>query len=171
MSTIKPSQMSEEEFVNAFAAIYEHSPWVAARTWQSGITKDADGLDVLVKLFEKAFLNASRDEQLQVIVAHPDLAGKAAIRGELTDDSTNEQSSAGIDQCSEDELTRFESLNNRYKEQFEFPFIKAVKGSNRYEILAAFEERLKNDVDTEFKTALNEINKIARFRLQSILQV
>ena len=170
MSIAKPSQMSEEEFVSAFAAIYEHSPWVATRTWHNGVNSDANGLDGLVALFEKTFLAASKDEQLQVILAHPDLAGKAAIKGELTDDSSNEQASAGIDQCSPDELAQFESFNNRYKAQFEIPFIKAVKGSNRFEILAAFEERLQNDADTEFNTALNEINKIARFRLQSILQ-
>ena len=103
-------------------------------------------------------------------MAHPDLAGKAAIKGELTEDSTTEQASAGIDQCSPDELAQFEGFNNRYKEKYDFPFIKAVKGSNRFEILAAFEERLQNDADAEFKTALDEINKIARFRLQGILQ-
>ncbi len=167
MNITTPSQMSEEEFVNTFAAIYEHSPWVAERTWRNGV--EIDGVDGLVVLFEQAFLTASKEEQLQVILAHPDLAGKAAIKGELTQDSTNEQASAGIDQCTPDELTQFESFNNRYKEQFNFPFIKAVKGSNRFEILAAFEKRLKNDADTEFQTALHEINKIARFRLQSIL--
>ncbi|MEE9335006.1 MAG: 2-oxo-4-hydroxy-4-carboxy-5-ureidoimidazoline decarboxylase [Granulosicoccaceae bacterium] len=170
MSIAKPSQMSKEEFVDTFAAIYEHSPWVAERTWANGVDKDADFVDGLAQLFEKTFLAAMKDEQLQLMLAHPDLAGKAAIKGELTEDSTSEQASAGIDQCSPEELAQFESFNNRYKKQFEFPFIKAVKGSNRFEILAAFEERLHNDDEAEFNTALNEINKIARFRLQNILQ-
>jgi len=162
--------MSEAEFVSTFEAIYEHSPWVAQRTWQAGISEAADSVEVLAQLFETTFLNAGSDEQLQVILAHPDLAGKAAIKGELTEDSTNEQASAGIDQCSAAELAQFEEFNKRYKAQFNFPFIKAVKGSNRYEILAAFKERLNNDAKTEFATALAEINKIARFRLSSIVQ-
>ena len=170
MSIAKPSLMNEEEFVNAFAAIYEHSPWVAERTWQGGVDKNADKIDILARLFEQTFLKASKAEQLQVILAHPDLAGKAAIKGKLTKDSTTEQASAGIDQCSPDELKQFEAFNNRYKEKFNFPFIKAVKGSNRFEILEAFKERLENDADAEFKTALEEIKKIARFRLQDILQ-
>jgi len=162
--------MTRDEFIDEFAAIYEHSPWVAERTWDNGIVKDANTADALLELFKHTFLNASKDEQRQVILAHPDLAGKAAIKGELTEDSTNEQASAGIDQCSEEELTQFEEYNKHYKDKFEFPFIKAVKNSNRYEILAAFEERINNDAKTEFATALTEINKIARFRLSSILQ-
>jgi len=165
-----PGSMNREEFVELFAAIYEHSPWVAERTWQNGVDTAANEVAHLAKLFEQTFLSANNAEQLQVILAHPDLAGKAAIKGELTEDSTHEQASAGIDQCSASELAQFEDFNNRYKQKFEFPFIKAVKGSNRYEILAAFEERLTNDADTEFKTALAEINKIARFRLESIVQ-
>src|SRR5699024_591159 len=98
----------------------------------------------------------------------PDLAGKAALDGTLTEASTNEQAGAGIDQCTPEEFERFTKLNNAYKEKFQFPFIMAVKGSNRHQILAAFEERINNDYDAEFERAVNEINKIAEFRLSAM---
>ena len=113
-------------------------------------------------------LNASKEEQLLLINAHPDLAGKAAINGNLTESSTGEQKGAGINECTPEEFKRFTDLNTKYKQKFGFPFIKAVTGSNRYQILDAFETRINNTVDTEFNTALNEINKIALFRLQKI---
>ncbi|MHC3973289.1 2-oxo-4-hydroxy-4-carboxy-5-ureidoimidazoline decarboxylase, partial [Pseudomonas aeruginosa] len=106
--------------------------------------------------------------QLALINAHPDLAGKAAIRGELTASSTSEQAGAGIHECSAEEFARFTELNDAYKARFGFPFIKAVKGSNRHQILAAFEERIQHSADEEFATALAEINKIALFRLQQL---
>ncbi len=165
-----PASLSESEFLAMFGGIYEHSPWVAQRVWQSGLGNEANSLDGLAQTFAKTFLDATHDEQLQVILAHPDLAGKAAVRGELTEESSNEQAGAGIDQCSAEELAQFEQYNNRYKAQFNFPFIMAVKGSNRYEILKSFEVRLNNDSQAEFKTALQEINKIARFRLEAIFQ-
>lgn len=169
MSSIVPSKLSQKQFVELFGSVYEHSVWVAKKTFEAGIDEQADTLEGLSAAFAKVFLKADADTQRQVVLAHPDLAGKAAIKGELTDDSATEQSGAGIDQCSPEELARFNDYNNRYKKQFEFPFIMAVKGSNRYAILEAFEKRLQNDADTEFQTALHEINKIARFRLQSIL--
>ena len=113
-------------------------------------------------------LDADKALQLALINAHPDLAGKAAVRGELTEASTAEQSGAGIHLCSAAEFARFTELNAAYKAKFAFPFIMAVKGSNRHEILAAFEERIHNEVETEFARALAEINKIALFRLQAL---
>jgi len=110
---------------------------------------------------------ASHDEKLALIRAHPDLAGKAASRGDLTDDSSNEQSSAGLDQCTEKELQLFHQLNDKYKTKFNFPFIMAVKNSNRHLILAAFKSRLTNNLTEEFNTAIAEINKIAKLRLSA----
>jgi len=112
--------------------------------------------------------NASTEWQLALIRAHPDLAGKAQIAGELTKDSTTEQSSAGLDQCSTEEYERFQTLNHDYQEKFGFPFVMAVRDSTRTEILAAFENRLENDPDTEFETALSEIHKIAALRLSAM---
>ena len=113
-------------------------------------------------------LSADHTSQLALINAHPDLAGKAAVQGQLTEASTNEQAGAGIHQCSSDEFQRFTELNDAYKAKFKFPFIMAVKGSNRHQILAAFETRIHHSADTEFKCALAEINKIALFRLLTL---
>ena len=111
---------------------------------------------------------AERELQLKLIRAHPDLAGRAALAGSLTKDSTSEQQSAGIDQCSPEELARFHDYNARYKARFGFPFVMAVRGCNRSEILAAFERRLTASPEAEFETALEEINKIAALRLGEI---
>ena len=113
-------------------------------------------------------LRADHARQLALINAHPDLAGKAAVQGQLTAASTQEQSGAGIHQCTAEEFSRFTELNDAYKAKFKFPFIMAVKGSDRHQILAAFETRIHNSVDTEFKCALEEINKIALFRLLTL---
>ena len=104
----------------------------------------------------------------QLIRAHPDLAGRAQVAGELTVESTAEQSSAGLDQCSADEYQQFQSLNAAYREKFDFPFIMAVRNSTRAEILEAFASRIENDYDLEFETALMEIHKIAGLRLAAL---
>lgn len=161
----KPSEMSQREFVQTFGDVYEHSPWVAERTFAQGIDRDHDVIAVLHQAMASVLDKASTQEQLALINAHPDLAGKAAVSGELTQSSKDEQSGAGIHLCNEEEFARFQRFNTAYKEKFGFPFIMAVKGANRHQILAAFEKRLPNDPQTEFNTALAEINKIAGFRL------
>ena len=112
--------------------------------------------------------NASRERRLELIRAHPDLAGKASIAGELTAESTAEQASAGLDHCSAREYERFQSLNTAYKEKFGFPFVMAVRDSSRAQILDAFERRLGNDYDEEFETAIAEIHQIARLRIEAM---
>ena len=166
-----PSRMTGEEFVNAFGALYEHSPWVASRTFNAGASKHWDSLDGLAKALSVTLENATNDEKLTLIRAHPDLAGKASVAGSLTAESEDEQSSAGLDRCSSEELKRFHSLNDAYKTKFEFPFIMAVKDSNRHLILAAFEQRIGNSYADEFATAIAEINKIARLRLKPYFTV
>ncbi|MCO7517532.1 2-oxo-4-hydroxy-4-carboxy-5-ureidoimidazoline decarboxylase [Pseudomonas guariconensis] len=163
--TLKPSTLERDAFVKAFADIYEHSPWVAEKAYDLGQLGELDEIEALHQRMSDILLSASHDEQLALINAHPDLAGKAAIQGELTESSTNEQAGAGIHQCTPEEFARFTELNDAYKAKFKFPFIMAVKGSNRHQILAAFEKRIHNDVDTEFKEALAQINLIALFRL------
>ena len=101
-----------------------------------------------------------------LIRAHPDLAGRIAVAGELTEDSASEQSSAGLDQCSDEEYEAFQSLNAAYVKKFSFPFVMAVRGCHRQEILAQFGARLHNSYEQEFGTALQEIHKIARLRLE-----
>lgn len=155
---------TELEFVERFGGIYEHSRWVAERA-----APHATGLDDMARIAEimaDVVDNASAARQLELIRAHPDLAGKAQLAGELTNESTAEQSSAGIDKCTADEYEQFQSLNAAYRKKFSFPFVMAVRDSDRHAILAAFERRLQHDYVDEFETALAEIHKIARLRLQ-----
>ncbi len=155
-----------DEFIQRFGAIYEHSPWVAERA-APHVGESAD-YDQIAQLMADCVDNASHDQQLELIRAHPDLAGKAQIRGELTESSTNEQASAGLDQCSEEEYAQFLSLNEAYKQKFGFPFVMAVRNSSRADILEAFNRRLENEYDEEFETAMVEIHKIARQRLEAM---
>jgi 2-oxo-4-hydroxy-4-carboxy-5-ureidoimidazoline decarboxylase len=160
--------LDRQQFVARYGSIYERSAWVAERCYaQAEAISDPEGL---VEIFQHCVDAADQETRLALIRAHPDLAGKAAIRGELQAESTEEQASAGIDRCSESEFRRFHVLNDQYHEKFGFPFVMAVKNSNRMEILAAFENRLDNPQDIEFATAISEIHKIARLRLQAMAQ-
>ena len=160
--------MNYVQFIKAFGGIYEHSPWVAERSWEAGITEKHDEIGVLADLMARIVAVADEEEKRALIKAHPDLAGKAAVHGELTMASASEQSGAGLGDCTAAEYAAFQTYNKAYKNKFGFPFIKAVKNSNRYDILAGFEERLKNTAEQEFQTALAEIDKIARFRLMEL---
>lgn len=164
----KPSNLSQQDFVGTFGGVYEHSPWVAERLYAAGLPEKCDDADVLAKAMAAIVKAASQKEKLDLIRAHPDLAGRAAVRGELTEESTSEQARAGLGECSPEEFDKFQKYNAAYKEKFGFPFIKAVRNSNRFEILKGFEERLDNDAEIEFETALMEIDKIAAFRLQDL---
>jgi 2-oxo-4-hydroxy-4-carboxy-5-ureidoimidazoline decarboxylase len=155
-----------DEFVQRYAGIYEHSAWVAEQGFAR--VADADNIEALAKIFSCCVDGATDEKKLALIRAHPDLAGKAAVSGQLTEESSEEQASAGIDQCTADEFAEFQVMNARYKEKFAFPFVMAVRDSNRQQILAGFVERLNNDADTEFARAISEIHKIARLRLQAM---
>ncbi|MEQ6888936.1 2-oxo-4-hydroxy-4-carboxy-5-ureidoimidazoline decarboxylase [Halomonas sp. CS7] len=165
----RPSELDQARFIEQYGEIYEHSPWVAELAWQQGLGSEQDTPQGLAEAMGRVLASASPERQLEVIRAHPDLAGKAAIAGELTDDSTREQAGAGLDQCTPEEMARFERLNAAYKEKFGFPFVMAVKGNDRHDILAAFETRLENDQAEERRTAVEQINHIARFRLEARL--
>lgn len=160
--------MNYVQFIERFGGIYEHSPWVAERAWAAGIMEKHDEVDALADLMAGIVADAAESEKRALIKAHPDLAGKAAVQGVLTTASTSEQSGAGLGDCSPGEFAAFQTYNKAYKNKFGFPFIKAVRNSNRYDILAGFERRLKNSADEEFRTALAEIDKIARFRLMDL---
>lgn len=168
LQTLTPSQLPRAEFVATFADIYEHSPWVAEQAYDLGLDDSLNTVEGLHQRMADLLLSADKATQLALINAHPDLAGKAAVQGQLTDASTSEQSAAGIQQCTAEEFARFTELNAAYKAKFAFPFIMAVKDSNRQQILAAFEERIHNSVEAEFRRALAEINNIALFRLQTL---
>ncbi len=158
--------LSESDFITRFGGVYEHSAWVAEEA--AAIAVDLGDMERVAELMADCVDNASTEQQMALIRAHPDLAGKAQIAGQLTEESTTEQSSAGLDQCSAEEYERFQTLNRDYQEKFGFPFVMAVRDSTRTEILAAFEDRLENDRDTEFETALAEIHKIAALRLSAM---
>ena len=160
--------MSRDAFVQRFGGVYEHSSWVAERTHAHGLEASHSTIAVLAQTMTEVLAAATHEEKLALIRAHPDLAGRAALQGELTDDSTNEQSSAGLDQCTTEELARFQKLNDAYKAKFDMPFIMAVRGSNRHQILAGFEQRIQHAPDVEFERALDEINHIAMLRLQTL---
>ena len=158
--------MDTHDFIARYATVYEHSPWVAERV--APLASEIDDAAQLAALMADCVDNASTERQLELIRAHPDLAGKAQLAGELTEASEMEQASAGLDQCSPEELQRFQTLNTAYREKFDFPFIMAIRDSSRAEILEAFAARLENDYDLEFETALTEIHKIARLRLDAM---
>jgi OHCU decarboxylase len=155
-----------DEFVVALAGVFEHSPWVAegAEGARPFATKD-NLLDAMIAVV----LAAPHLQKLALIRAHPDLAGRLAVAGELTEASSAEQASAGLDQCTPQEFARFQALNDAYKTKFGFPFVMAVKGRSRAEILDSFAQRLDNDQETEFDTALEQIAEIARLRLDALI--
>ena len=123
----------------------------------------------LTAALSAVFREASAEERLAVLIAHPDLAGKLAQAKRLTESSTNEQASAGLDALTDAERERFTTLNTAYVEKFGFPFILAVKGRTKGEILAAFESRVENDRETEFETACRQVERIASLRLKDML--
>ncbi len=162
----KPSTLDEEQFVAIYGDVYEHSPWVAREAYRHGLDEGTDEAGALAQVMGRVLAQASPERQLEVIRAHPDLAGKAAVSGTLTDDSTKEQAGAGLDQCTPEEFARFQQLNEDYWRKFDMPFVMAVKGFDRHQILAAFERRLDNDPAEERRTAIEQINRIARLRLE-----
>jgi 2-oxo-4-hydroxy-4-carboxy-5-ureidoimidazoline decarboxylase len=161
--------ISREEFVERFGGVVEHSSWVAERAYAGWATTGRlDAGSVHVALVS-ALRAGSDAERLAVLRAHPDLAGGLAIAGELTASSQSEQAGAGLDRLSGEEHARFTHLNDRYQTRFGFPFIIAVKGLDKGDILAAFERRIDNPPETELATACAEVEKIAGLRLASML--
>lgn len=158
----------ETDFVSLLSGIYEHSAWVAEQLWQQKLEQPVGYFDDLEKIQQamREIVDQSTDEQkLMLLRAHPDLAGKAALVGELTEASKSEQAGAGLDECTDIELAHFLQLNDQYSQKFGFPFIMAVKGATKEQILAGFEERMPNDWQTEFDRAISEVHNIAGFRL------
>ncbi|UJF17832.1 2-oxo-4-hydroxy-4-carboxy-5-ureidoimidazoline decarboxylase [Vibrio sp. SS-MA-C1-2] len=166
--TVTPSEMSKDQFLSVFGDIYEHSAWIAELAYTDGLSEQDNNINELHRKMATILDKSHNEKKLELINLHPDLAGRAAINGELTESSTKEQAGAGIDQCSPEEMTKFQQLNSAYKEKFQFPFIMAVKGANRFLILDAFEVRIHHSPEVEFNTAIKEINKIAMFRLQEL---
>ncbi|MES2261032.1 MAG: allantoate amidohydrolase [Pseudomonadota bacterium] len=173
MTTLK--QLNTCDVLNFSATLhglYEHSPWIPQR---AAAQRPFRTIDALKQALQKVVNDATRDEQLGLIRAHPELAGKAAVAGELTPESTGEQAKAGLHLCSAEEFAELQRLNAAYNQKFGFPFIVAVKGANghgltRQAILNTFERRLRNQPDDEQREALRQIGRIAELRLNALLQ-
>ena len=165
----RPSQMDRDEFVTAWGGIFEHSPWIAERAHALELGPAHDTATGLQSALVRVFSAANEEERLGVLNAHPDLAGKLAAAKRLTAESTAEQASAGLDALTDEEQTRFTELNTAYVEKHGFPFIIAVKGLNKDQILGAFETRIGNDRSTEFTTACAQVERIALLRLRDLL--
>ena len=161
-------KLNQAEFITLLGSIYEHSPWVAQALYNEGITSEDNDVDFLASRMKTIVDASSQETKLNLLKAHPELAGKLAITAKLTEDSTVEQASAGLDQCSKEEFAEFRKLNFQYTERFGHPFIIAVRGLTRSEILLAFKQRINNDNQTEFEAALIEVHKIALLRLKAL---
>lgn len=161
-----PASLDRAGFLARYGGVYEHSPWIAAAVWDAGGAGDeAEALaDAMAAQVEAADAAA----QLALLRAHPDLAGRLAVRGALTAESTAEQAGAGLDRCSPEEFAEFQRLNAAYTARFGFPFILAVKGFDRAGILAAFRRRAENSRGAEFREALDQVHRIAQLRLLTL---
>lgn len=154
-------------FVARYGGVFEHGPWLAEAAFDAGPPDET--ATAIHTAMCAALGRADDDTKLALIRAHPDLAGRLALAGRLTADSTAEQHGAGLDMQTDDERRRFTALNDAYRARFGFPFVIAVRGLAKADILAAFERRLINDRDAEIATALAEIERIALFRLRDLL--
>ncbi len=161
--------LTRDDFVSRFRGVFEHSPFIAERAYDAGFIREPLTAAGVHEALCGPFRAASYEERLGVLRAHPDLAGKLAIAGELTEDSRQEQAGAGLDRLSPEEHARFTELNAAYVEKNGFPFIIAVKGLNKDDILRAFEQRIDNNAEEEFATATAQVEKIALLRLAALL--
>lgn len=160
---------SRDDFLARFGGIFEHSQWVAEQAFDEGGFAEPLTVSKVHGAMVTAFRAAPYEAKLAVLRAHPDLAGKLAISGGLTEDSKKEQAGAGLDRLTPDEHARFTTVNTSYTTKFGFPFIIAVKGLNKDDILSAFETRINNTKDQEFETACAQVERIALLRLTAIL--
>jgi OHCU decarboxylase len=156
------NQMDRDSFVAVCGPLFEHSPWIAERTWSK---RPFASLDALHRTLRETMFAATVDEQVTLIASHPDLVGRLAREGRLTRESTAEQAAAGLNQLNADEIELFDSYNKRYRDKFGFPFVICARENKKAAILAAFPVRLNNTPEQEIQTALGEIAKIARLRL------
>jgi 2-oxo-4-hydroxy-4-carboxy-5-ureidoimidazoline decarboxylase len=160
------SNSDPAHFIELLGGIFEHSPWVAERVYSK--RPFASAIDLHSKMvFEMR--QASTQQRLELLCQHPELAGKEADAGSLTDSSRREQAGAGLNQCSSEELTHIKRFNQGYLSKFGFPFIIAVTGLDKSQIMAAMQQRLDHSAENEFTTAITEVEKIAMIRLNALL--
>ena len=160
----KINKLPQSEFIKIFANIFENARWIAEELY---VQKPFNDFEELSSKIFNIFENATKDKQLKILNAHPDLANKTKI-SLLTPNSLKEQTSVGLDQCTEEEFDEFKHLNEQYKKKFDFPFILAVKGKNKNEILNNFKKRISFDPATEFDHAIKQVKQIASLRLKEL---
>jgi len=159
----KINKLPESEFIKVFANIFENARWIAEELYKQKPFKDFNQLSSkMMNIFEMS----SKEKKLKILNDHPDLGNKAKISS-LTADSLKEQTNAGLDQCTKEEFSEFKKLNNNYK-KFGFPFILAVKGKNKIEILNNFRKRINSEPKIEFEEAVKQVKRIASLRLESL---
>ncbi len=161
--------MDRTAFVARFGGVFEHSSWIAERAFDDGVGPAQDTAASLHEVLAAVFRAAGDAERLDVLKAHPDLAGRLAAAKRLTPESTAEQASAGLDALTDDERAAFTDLNTQYVEKFGFPFIIAVRGLDKSQILAEFRRRIDHDRATEFDAACRQVERIAALRLADML--
>jgi OHCU decarboxylase len=163
------AQESEKGFMQQFANLYEHSPWVAEEALKK-VKSNAEynDLEKFHSLLSEILINANAYLQQSLILAHPMLTGKKKSAKDLTKFSTIEQKSAGLDNCTDKEIDMFRNLNEEYLKKYKFPFIMAIKEKSKAEIVSGFEKRKDNSIEQEKANAINEINKIAWLRIKDI---
>ena len=162
-SVDKVNKLSKSDFISIFGNVFEKTEWIAEKAYNSKPYKNFEELFLkMLKIFE----NSEKESHLEILNAHPDLA----IEKKLTKDSRNEQENASLNECFEEEFKEFKKLNEEYKKKFRFPFIIAVKGKNKEEILNSFRQRITNNINLEFEEAKEQVKKIANFRLSEIIK-
>jgi 2-oxo-4-hydroxy-4-carboxy-5-ureidoimidazoline decarboxylase len=158
----KINQLTKNDFIDIFGNVFEKTYWIADKAYNFKPYKNFN--ELLFTIF-KIYENSSRDDCLKIFNSHPELA----IEKKLTKESQKEQNNANLNQCNDKEFNEFQNLNTIYRKKFGFPFIIAVKGKNKDEILTNFRKRIKNEINLEFEEAKKQVKKIADFRLKEII--
>ena len=157
------NKLNKSEFLSTFGNVFEKTEWIAEKCYNS---KPFNNAQELVNKMIETFENSIKERHLEILNSHPDLA----VKKKLTKESENEQANANLNQCTNEEFEEFNRLNEKYKKKFGFPFIIAVKGKNKNEILKIFRQRITNNINLEFEEAKKQVKKIATFRLSEIIK-
>ena len=157
------NKLNKSEFLSIFGNVFEKTEWIAEKCYNS---KPFNNVQELVNKMMEIFENSIKEKHLEILNSHPDLA----VKKKLTKESENEQANANLNQCTNEEFEEFNRLNEKYKKKFGFPFIIAVKGKNKNEILNIFRQRITNNINLEFEEAKKQVKKIATFRLSEIIK-
>lgn len=160
------NQSDPARFVELLGAIFEHSPWVAELVYPEIPFASRNQLH---QIMTAAVRRAPEVQRMALLCQHPELAGREADAGTLTHDSKREQAGAGLNQCTPEELAKIKALNQAYRAKFDFPFIIAVTGLDKFQVIAAMQNRLEHSVEQELTTAIDEVEKIARIRIDALI--